>query len=192
MRTAAGDEEVDQALLLAKAEELAVDGYRVLAVAEAVSPGIPEDPIKSGLPPLVLLGYIGFIDPVRPDARESVESCQKAGVTVVMVTGDHPATALAIAKTLGIADTQDQILTGMEIDALGSVDIPEFFDLVQKPGYLHGSPRSRNSPLLMLSSGWVILLLSPETGSMMLLPFGVPISGLRWGPGPILPRIMRR
>ncbi len=132
MRTAAGDEEVDQALLLAKAEELAVDGYRVLAVAEAVSPGIPEDPIKSGLPPLVLLGYIGFIDPVRPDARESVESCQKAGVTVVMVTGDHPATALAIAKTLGIADTQDQILTGMEIDALGSVDIPEFFDLVQK------------------------------------------------------------
>jgi len=109
-----------------------VDGYRVLAVAEAVSPGIPEDPIKSGLPPLVLLGYIGFIDPVRPDARESVESCQKAGVTVVMVTGDHPATALAIAKTLGIADTQDQILTGMEIDALGSVDIPEFFDLVQK------------------------------------------------------------
>ncbi|MGV8109272.1 cation-translocating P-type ATPase [Methanospirillum sp.] len=132
MRTPTGDVDVDQVRLLAKAEELAENGYRVLAVAEAVSPGIPNDPIKSGLPSLVLLGYIGFIDPVRPDARSSVESCQKAGVTVVMVTGDHPATALAIAKTLGIAHTQDQVLTGMEIDALGSVEIPEFFDLVQK------------------------------------------------------------
>ncbi|MDX8550503.1 HAD-IC family P-type ATPase [Methanospirillum sp. J.3.6.1-F.2.7.3] len=132
MRTPTGDMDVDQVRLLAKAEELAENGYRVLAVAEAVSPGIPKDPIKSGLPSLVLLGYIGFIDPVRPDARSSVESCQKAGVTVVMVTGDHPATALAIAKTLGIAHNQDQVLTGMEIDALGSVEIPEFFDLVQK------------------------------------------------------------
>jgi len=134
MRTPSGDVDVEteKEVLLAQAEELAADGYRVLAVAEAVSPGIPEDPIRTGLPPLVLLGYIGFIDPVRPDARESVQSCQTAGVTVVMVTGDHPATALAIAKTLNIASDQSEVLTGMEIDALGSVEIPEFFDRVQK------------------------------------------------------------
>ncbi|NLV27788.1 MAG: HAD-IC family P-type ATPase [Methanomicrobiales archaeon] len=132
MRTKEGDISADQGELLAKAEELAENGYRVLAVAQAVSKGIPDDPIINGLPPLVLLGYVGFIDPIRPDALDSIRECQKAGVTVVMVTGDHPATALAIAKDLGIADNQDEVLTGMEIEALGSVEIPEFFDLVQK------------------------------------------------------------
>ncbi|PWR75960.1 cation-translocating P-type ATPase [Methanospirillum stamsii] len=132
MRTKEGDIPADNSMLLATAEELAKNGYRVLAVAQAISPGIPDDPIINGLPPLVLLGYVGFIDPIRPDAQNSVRQCQIAGVKVVMVTGDHPATALAIARDLGIADSQDEVLTGMEIDVLGSVDIPEFFDLVQK------------------------------------------------------------
>ena len=132
MRTPGGDIIADHALLLSKAEELAKAGYRVLAVAEAVSPGIPDDPVGLSLPPLVLLGYVGFIDPVRTDAIDSVKLCQKAGVTVVMITGDHPSTALSIAKTLGIATDETQVLTGMEIESLGSVEIPEFFDLVEK------------------------------------------------------------
>ncbi len=116
--------------LLATAEQMAAEGYRVLAVAEGISPGFPVDPLVTDLPPLVLLGFVGFIDPVRTDAQEAVRACQQAGVTVVMVTGDHPATALSISKTLGIAQEESQVLTGKEIDELGSFTIPEFFDLV--------------------------------------------------------------
>ncbi|MBN1167099.1 MAG: HAD-IC family P-type ATPase [Methanospirillaceae archaeon] len=123
---------VNHAELLLTAEKLAAEGYRVLAVAEGISPGIPEDPLATELPPLVLLGFVGFIDPVRTDAQEAVRACQRAGVTVVMVTGDHPATALSISKTLGIAEAESQVLTGKEIDELGSFTIPEFFDLVLK------------------------------------------------------------
>ncbi|PKL60113.1 MAG: ATPase [Methanomicrobiales archaeon HGW-Methanomicrobiales-4] len=131
IRTEEGDIPVDRNALLASAEHLAEEGYRVLALAEAVKPGIPEEPVISDLPSLVLLGLIGFIDPVRPDARASVTACQKAGVTVVMVTGDHPATALAISKTLGIADNPSMVLTGNEIEEIGSFEVPEFFDKVE-------------------------------------------------------------
>ena len=77
--TAEGDVPADRDALLASAEHLAEEGYRVLALAEAVKSGIPEDPLISDLPSLVLLGLIGFIDPVRSDARASVIACQDAG-----------------------------------------------------------------------------------------------------------------
>lgn len=142
IRVPEGERPADTASLLASAEALARDGYRVLAVAEAVEEGRVTEPVTDDLPPLVLLGCVGFLDPVRPDARIAVGSCQKAGVRVVMVTGDHPGTALAVSKTLSIAQSPSQVLTGQEIDEIGSVEVPEFFERVR-----HARVFARVSPV---------------------------------------------
>ncbi|MEN6342673.1 MAG: HAD-IC family P-type ATPase [Methanospirillum sp.] len=98
---------------------LSAGGYRVLAVAEGpLGDGIdPADLDEGQLPPLVLLGLAGFIDPLRPDAIDAVEECRRAGVRVVMVTGDHPVTALALARQLGIAEREEEVVTGAMLSA---------------------------------------------------------------------------
>ena len=105
---------------------LTAGGYRVLAVAEGEDPGVWWEE----LPPLTLLGLAAFIDPVRPDAADAVAECQAAGIRVVMVTGDHPGTALAIARTLGIAWRDEDVTTGAELAAIGSPDVPEYIETV--------------------------------------------------------------
>ncbi len=107
-------------------ESLTAGGYRVLAVAEGEDPGVWWEE----LPPLTLLGLAGFIDPVRPDAAEAVAACQAAGIRVVMVTGDHPGTALAIARTLGIATRPEDVTTGAELEELGSPGVPAYLETV--------------------------------------------------------------
>jgi Ca2+-transporting ATPase len=71
---------------------------------------------------LVFLGLIGLIDPPRPEAAESVASCKAAGITPVMITGDHPATAHAIAAQLGIVDPGAKVLTGRQLAKLSQQD----------------------------------------------------------------------
>jgi calcium-translocating P-type ATPase len=89
-------------------EEMASEGYRVMAVASG-----PVDSLEADqLPKLKLLGLIGMIDPLRAEAKDAVRECRQAGIEVVMVTGDHPATALAIAKQLGIASKSEEVITG--------------------------------------------------------------------------------
>jgi magnesium-transporting ATPase (P-type) len=102
--------------LRAVAEQMAAAGRRVLAVAEGVSAAS----LSSGdVPPppqeLEFLGYVGMIDPLRPGVREAVADCRHAGITVCMVTGDHPVTALAISRELGLADSPQQVVTGAEL-----------------------------------------------------------------------------
>ena len=62
------------------------------------------------------MGLVAFIDPIRKETISSIEECSKAGIKVVMVTGDHPLTAFAIAKELKLANHYDQVTTGDEID----------------------------------------------------------------------------
>jgi len=85
---------------------------------------------RGDLPPLVLLGLAGFIDPVRPDAADAVAECREAGIRVVMVTGDHPGTALAVARTLGIASRAEDVATGTDLEALGTIEVPAYLDRV--------------------------------------------------------------
>ena len=92
-------------------EQMAAEGYRVLALAGGAVKEVNTDK----LPPLQLLGLIGMIDPLRGEAKDAVRECRKAGIEVVMVTGDHPSTALAIAKELGIATKREEVITGAEI-----------------------------------------------------------------------------
>jgi P-type Ca2+ transporter type 2C len=124
--------ELDQKSLEATALELAGEGYRVLVVAEGelADAGAGEKLDEDSLPPLTLLGLVGFIDPLRPEVKDAVDACHAAGVDVIMITGDHPATALAIAANLDIATDQDDVMTGDELAAIGDPGSPQYLEAV--------------------------------------------------------------
>ncbi len=118
VRTPQGERELDPATVEKDALALAGEGYRVLAIAEGEVARAPAaQPGEGDIPKLALLALAGFMDPLRPEVTDSVVKCRGAGIRVVMVTGDHPATAFAIAKDLGIADSQAQVVTGAELAA---------------------------------------------------------------------------
>lgn len=115
-----------------QAEAMANQGYRVLAVASGICPDFKkkESYLDKDLPGLVFHGLVGFIDPLRPEAIISVNQCKTAGIKVIMITGDHPGTALAIARELGISSNEEQVVTGLQLSESGSPDSPSFGSLV--------------------------------------------------------------
>ncbi|WP_242190111.1 HAD-IC family P-type ATPase [Saccharopolyspora soli] len=98
------------------AEDLARQGYRVLAVAERAASD-RRDLDESRIRNLRLIGFVALADPVRPTAAAAVAQLQQAGVEVVMVTGDHPSTAEAIAAELNALNGR-RVMTGTELDSL--------------------------------------------------------------------------
>jgi Ca2+-transporting ATPase len=98
---------------------MANDALRVLALARRslLQPVTPHDnnDVEQGL---TLVGLIGLQDPPRAEAREAVAKCNRAGIKTVMITGDHPDTARAIARELGILGTGDGVLVGVELERL--------------------------------------------------------------------------
>ena len=98
------------------AEEMANDALRVLGVAFKDTDKLvdPEDMEKD----LTIIGIVGMIDPPRLEVKASIAEAKNAGITSIMITGDHKNTAVAIAKELGIADSINQSLTGAEMDEL--------------------------------------------------------------------------
>jgi Ca2+-transporting ATPase len=116
--TGAGDEPIDEPTrrrVLDQAAEFAADGYRVLAIAgRTVHDGAIGQVLQSERD-LVLYGLVAMADPPRGESRDAVEACRTAGITPVMITGDHPATGLAIGSRLGIAESADQVITGAQI-----------------------------------------------------------------------------
>ncbi|MEE7627411.1 cation-translocating P-type ATPase [Methylobacter sp. Wu8] len=119
-----GPQPLSMETVLAAAEQMAEEGLRVLALAYRQFPEQPQtldaDSIESGL---IFLGLVGLMDPPRPEAKEAVALCKTAGITPVMITGDHPATARAIAIRLGIVDDGGKVLTGSQ---LARMNLEEF------------------------------------------------------------------
>jgi Ca2+-transporting ATPase len=112
---------VDTAAWLARADAMAAQGLRVLAIAQRKLASLPEPQANAETleRELCLIGLIGLIDPPRPEAKAAVRECMAAGITPVMITGDHPATARAIALRLGIVTAPDApVLTGSELSHL--------------------------------------------------------------------------
>jgi Ca2+-transporting ATPase len=118
----------EQESVLEQVEILANEGYRVLAVAMRKFKEQPASPTADEIENnLTFLGLVALIDPPRPEAEQAVADCQRAGITAVMITGDHPGTAMAIAKRLGIASNKQQMLTGK---ALSNLSATEFSKVV--------------------------------------------------------------
>ncbi|MGI3211935.1 cation-translocating P-type ATPase [Roseovarius tibetensis] len=89
-----------------RVETLAAQGFRVLAIAERHADNANDDPYAD----LTLLGLVGLVDPPRDDVADAIDQCHRAGIGVVMVTGDQPVTATAIARAVGLADSPSAIV----------------------------------------------------------------------------------
>lgn len=114
MATPEGDRPLDAKAVEDQAQALAASGYRLLALASGKFPE-NEEFTENSLKGMRFLGLVGMIDPLRPEAKGAVDACKSAGVRVSMVTGDHPATALAIAEELGLAEGPDEVVTGTDL-----------------------------------------------------------------------------
>jgi Ca2+-transporting ATPase len=127
---ATGTEALDRGTVEEAVERMAADGLRVLAVAFRRWPALPESIEAENIETrLSFLGLVGLMDPPRTEAREAVRLCRTAGITPVMITGDHPATARAIAHRLGIIEESGEVLTGRE---LARLDMEEFEQRVER------------------------------------------------------------
>ena len=94
--------------IMSQNELLAKDGYRVIAIAYKEIEKKKEYSERD-LEHLMFVGLVAFIDPVRSDASSAIKECKKAGITTIMITGDHPLTAYAIAKKLGIVSRKSEV-----------------------------------------------------------------------------------
>lgn len=108
---------------LKKVEEFAIEGYRTLAFAfrEAASTDYSEEN-------LIFLGIALLLDPPRPEARQAIQECYRAGIKVAMITGDHPQTARRIASEIGIQPVK-KVITGQELEAM---PLEEFEGIVEQ------------------------------------------------------------
>jgi Ca2+-transporting ATPase len=97
------------------AEALAAQGLRVIAVAEGEVEELQAHEAEHPPEGLRFLGLVGLSDPLREGAKEAVAACRSAGVKVCLVTGDHPRTAVAIARELGLDAEEDRVVTGREL-----------------------------------------------------------------------------
>ena len=111
--------------ILKQNEELSSNGYRVIALCDGEVPTSKKYTEKD-IKHLNFVGLVGFIDPVRKEATESIRLCKKAGIKVLMITGDHALTAYAIAKDLNMVDSKDEVVTGSDLDL--HIDSDKDFD----------------------------------------------------------------
>lgn len=128
---AAGGAPLSLERMAAVAEAMAADGLRVLALARRRWPALPDArcTAEDAEQALELIGFIGMIDPPRPEVPDAVAKCKAAGIRPVMITGDHPVTARAIARAIGLLDAgatqgdQDAVMTGRELAALTDTEL---------------------------------------------------------------------
>jgi Ca2+-transporting ATPase len=118
--TEAGVQPLDderRSAILSEAGRMAEDALRVLAVAHKKD--VAKDSAEKGM---TFLGLAGMIDPPRPEVRSAIQTCHDAGIKVVMITGDHPVTAKAIARDLGLIG-RGRLITGADLDAMSDDEL---------------------------------------------------------------------
>ncbi len=135
-------DEDEKSLLLNQSEEWASKGIRVLAFAYSILDKLPEpftyETVEKNL---TFAGLAGLMDPPREEAKQAIRECKTAGIRPVMITGDHPATARAIGKQIGILDDNSLSLTGAELNHLSQED---FLKQVEKTSvYARVSPEQK-------------------------------------------------
>lgn len=137
-RCVSGDLETAKAIT----ELMSKDALRVLAIGYKTVDEISEIPTPAELETeLTFLGLVGMIDPPRPEAKEAVKVCKKAGIKPVMITGDHVVTASAIAKELGILQEGDRAITGAELDEMTDSELDSVVENISV--YARVSPENK-------------------------------------------------
>jgi Ca2+-transporting ATPase len=112
--------------ILTQSDAMAQRGLRVLGLAMKPLTALPrEDTLAQEEQDLVWLGLVGMLDAPRPQVKAAVAACRRAGIRPVMITGDHPLTAQAIAAALDIAQPGDRLLTGQELNHLTAADLEQ-------------------------------------------------------------------
>ncbi len=123
-------------------DEMSGQALRVLAVGCKELDDVPAVPKAEELEAgLTLVGLVGMIDPPRPEAKQAVALCRRAGIKPVMITGDHVATASAIARELGILAQGDRAVTGPELDAMSEQELEQCVDQIAV--YARVSPENK-------------------------------------------------
>ncbi len=123
-------------------ESMSENALRVLAVAYKEIDTVPENPASEELENgLTFMGLVGMIDPPRPEAKDAVLVCRRAGIKPVMITGDHVVTASAIARELGILESGDRAITGAELDAMTDSEFDEVIENISV--YARVSPENK-------------------------------------------------
>ncbi|MBN1761518.1 MAG: HAD-IC family P-type ATPase [Methanomicrobia archaeon] len=117
-------------VILAKASELAGEALRVLGMAYKLVPAEKRELNREDLEGLTFLGLQGMIDPPREEVMEAVKKCKRAGIRVVMITGDHAQTAKAIAQQIGIGEDDARVLIGEELSRMSDDELYEVVDTV--------------------------------------------------------------
>ncbi len=121
-------------------QEMAADGLRVLALAYKRASDTKEEPYEN----LVLAGLIGMLDPPREGVRDSIDTCQAAGIKVIMVTGDQPVTARKIAMSVGLTDSLDvEVIGSRDLGPAEELDEGEKERLRKAPIFARVSPRQK-------------------------------------------------
>ena len=121
-------------------DDLAKGGMRVLGVACRFLDSLPKDPSQDLEKDLTFIGLVGLMDPPRAAVRPAVETCKRAGIRPVMITGDHPLTALAIARDLQMADSPEAV-TGEALNRMAEGDLEETVERVSV--YARVSPEDK-------------------------------------------------
>ena len=123
-------------------EAMSEKALRVLAIGYKEINEIPEELTSEELENgLTFMGLVGMIDPPRPEAKKAVETCRKAGIKPVMITGDHVVTASAIARELGILESGDMAITGAELDAMTDSEFDSVLESISV--YARVSPENK-------------------------------------------------
>jgi Ca2+-transporting ATPase len=137
MLTARGEQAMsvqDRRAIREQEAHLAHQALRVLGLAYRRLPQVPDLESEDADPELVWVGLMGLIDPARPEAPQAVGQCRRAGIRVIMVTGDHPDTAHAIAQEVGIippGHTSQAVLTGEEVNRLSDPELKQALHTVR-------------------------------------------------------------
>ncbi len=115
--------------IMAQNKAMADRALRVLAAAQREHEALPADAGPDALEhDMVFVGLVGMIDPVRPEVKAAVDKCFSAGIAVVMITGDHIDTAVAIAKELGVIKDARQAIMGHALDSMSDADLEKAID----------------------------------------------------------------
>ena len=145
--------EEDKQELMAASDSMAKDALRVLALAYKESETLEESD-------LIFLGLVGMIDPPRPECKNAVSIFKKAGITTIMITGDHKTTALAIAKELGIAEDESQAMSGDELDKLSFEQLKEVVKTVRV--FARVSPENKMSIVKAIKDNGLIAAMTGD------------------------------